>query len=276
VAAAERAVTESRSYTDQEALAERLIDLVAASEWELMTRLDGREVRLLDGTVRTLATRDQPIVTIEMTRREQALAFLTNPNVAFLLLLVGVLLIYIEVTHAGMYVPGVVGGLCLLMAVTGFSFLPVSVTGVLLLLAAIGLFIAEALVASHGILGVAGAVALALGGIMLVDLPDASIGIDPWLAVSAAAGFGLIAVFLATLALRSARRRVETGAEAMAGLEGEALTDLDPRGKVFCNSEYWDAVASSPVPKGGRVRVVSMNGLVLAVEPAFPQTEKTR
>ncbi|MBM4396193.1 MAG: nodulation protein NfeD [Deltaproteobacteria bacterium] len=268
VEAAELAVTESRSYTDQEALDRNLVDLVATGEWDLLARLEGREVKLIDGTVRTLRTRDAPIVTVEMTFRERALAFLTNPNVAFLLFLVGALLIYVEVTHAGLVLPGVVGGICLLLAVMGFSFLPINAVGVLLLIAAVGLFVAEAFVSAFGMLGVAGVVCLALGGIMLVDLPEEGLSVDPYLAVGAAVGFGLVAVFLAALAARVLRRRAVTGAEGMAGAVGEAVTDLTPRGKVFVGGEYWDAIAARPIGKGARVRATGLNGLVLTVEEA--------
>jgi membrane-bound serine protease (ClpP class) len=266
--AAELAVSESKSYTDQEALAARLVDVVAAGEPELLAKLHGREVRRLDGTVGTLSTEGAAVVEIPMTFRERALAFLVNPNVAFLLFLVGALLVYIEVTHAGMVLPGVTGGLCLLLAVTGFSFLPVTATGVLLILAAAGLFVAEVFVQSFGVLGIVGVVCLALGGIMLVDVPEGGIAVDPYLAVAAAVAFGAIVVFLATLAIRAMRRRSVTGSEGLVGLMGDAVTALEPRGKVRIGAEYWDAVATASVRAGGRVRVVSVNGLLLTVEAA--------
>lgn len=274
--AAELAVTESRTWTEQEALAARLIDVVASSETDLVTQLEGREVRLVDGTTKVLSVRNSPIVTIEKTFRERALAFLTDPSLAFLLLLVGALLVYIEVTHAGLVVPGVVGGICLLLAVTGFSFLPVTATGVLLLLAAVGLFVAEFLVQASGILGIAGAVCLALGGIMLVDVPEAAeIRVDPWLAVSAAAAFGGIIVFLTTLALRALRRPSATGSGSVVNEYGVALTDLAPRGTVQIGGEYWDAVSSAPVSKGERVRTTGIDGLTLSVEPAAVPPEES-
>ena len=167
-----------------------------------------------------------------------------------------------------MVLPGVVGGLCLLLAVMGFSFLPVTATGVLLIVAAIGLFIAEAVVQSFGLLGMAGVVALALGGIMLVDLPEEGINVDPWLAISTAIGFGLIAIFLATLAIRAMRRKATTGAEGLVGADGVAVTALELRGKVRIGGEYWDAVALCPVPQNASIRVVSLTGLLLTVEPA--------
>jgi membrane-bound serine protease (ClpP class) len=268
VKAAELAVTESRSYTDQEALSQHLVDVIAASEAELLADLDGREVRRLDGTTLKLAVRDAAVVTIEPTFRERALTLVVNPNVAFLLLLIGALLVYVEVTHAGMVLPGVVGALCLLLAVTGFSFLPVNLTGVLLVIAAIGLFVAEFTVQGMGILGLAGVVSLALGGIMLVDVPGEGIRVDPGIAIGAAVGFGAIVLFLTTLAMRVLRRRVETGKEGMVGMLGDAVTDLSPRGKVLLRGEYWDAVASRPIARGARVRCTGLTGLLASVEPA--------
>ncbi len=269
------AVSESKSWTDQEALNANLIDLVAATDWELLSAMDGRDVRLLDGSLKTLSTKDQPITTIEMTFRERALSFLVNPNLAFLLLLVGVLLIYVEVTHAGMILPGVIGALCLLLAVTGFSFLPVTATGVVLILTAIGLFVAEIFVTSFGILAILGILALAIGGIMLVDVPGTDFGVDPVLAVSAALAFGLITVFLGRLVVKALRRRTVTGAEGMVGKEGQAVTDVSAEGKVLLNGEYWQAFADAPIRSGTRVRCVEVQGLRLKVEPVAPSAAGT-
>lgn len=265
--AAELAVIESKSYTDQEAISSHLIDLVASSETELLKNLHGREVKLLDGSVKTLVTDGVPIIEIPMTFRERALAFIVNPNVAFLLFLVGALLIYIEVTHAGLILPGVMGGLCLLLAVTGFSFLPITATGVLLILAAIGLFIAEVVIQSFGILGLIGVVCLALGGIMLVDVPEGGVSVDPYLAVSAAVAFGLIVVFLATLAVRAMRAKSVTGSEGLVGQIAETVTPIGGHGKVRLMGEYWEAIADTEIPAGEKVRIVAVSGLLLKVEP---------
>jgi membrane-bound serine protease (ClpP class) len=266
--AAVEAVTESRSWSDSEALEAGLIDLVALNEADLLLKLDGREIRRLDGSTVTLSTKDAPIVTIEMTFRERVLSFLVNPNVAFLLLLVGGLLVYIEVTQPGMVIPGVVGGLFLLLAVTGFSFLPVTATGVILIIAAVGLFVAEAFVQSFGMLALAGVVSLAIGGIMLVDIPEGGVRVDPGLAIGAALGFGIIAVVIMKLAVGALRAKVSTGSEGMIGLQGKALSDIGESGNVEVMGEYWKARAEIPVPKGSAIRVVGMDGLVLSVEVA--------
>ncbi|MBN1774064.1 MAG: nodulation protein NfeD [Deltaproteobacteria bacterium] len=265
--AAERAVTENRSYTDREALDAGLIDLVAASERELLQRLDGREVRLLDGSTRRLATRDAPIVDLERSFRERALAFLADGNVAFLLLLVGLLLVYFEVTHAGAIVPGVVGGILLLLGLIGLSLLPINVGGVLLLLAGAGLLAAELFVPGFGVLGVGGMVCLAFGAITLVDAPDASLAVEPALAVIAAASVGGLALLLGWLALRASRQRARGGLESLVGEEGEVVVELALEGKVLLHGEYWNAVAAVRVPRGARVRCVRAAGMTLEVEP---------
>lgn len=264
--AAELAVTESRSYSDQEALDQGLIDLVAAGETDLLVRLHGREVTMLDGEVRVLSTATATIQPIEMTFREKALEAITNPNVAFLLAVVGALLLYVEITHAGMVLPGVVGGILLLIAVMGFSYLPINATGVLLILTGLGLFVAEVFVQGYGLLGVAGAVSLALGAIMLVDWPGGELSVDPYLAVGAAVALGVISIFLMGISVRVLRRRVVTGLEGLVGQEGVVVSPLEPTGKVLIRGEYWNASASRTVPKGSRVRCIGVDGLVLRVE----------
>jgi len=267
--AAELAVSESRSYTDGEALENGLVELVASSTQSLVEMLDGREITLIDGSRVVLDLAGDSVVVIEKTFRESALEFLTNPNVAFLLFLIGALLIYVEVTHAGMVLPGVVGGILLLLAVMGFSFLPINATGVILMLAAIGLFVAEVMIQGFGVLGIAGVVCLALGGIMLVDLPEEGLQVDPYLAVSAAITFGLISLFLMGLAVRALRSKAVTGAEGLIDLRGKAFSDLKPGvvGKVFLRGEYWDALSQHMIKTGDGVRCTGLNGLVLDVEP---------
>jgi membrane-bound serine protease (ClpP class) len=264
--ACEKAVTESKSYSDDEALKQNIIDLVAVSEQDLLNKLEGREVKMLSSETKVLHVANQPIIEVKKTFREKALEFITNPNIAFLLFVVGALLIYVEVTHAGMVLPGVVGAILLLLAIMGFSFLPISVTGVLLILLAIGLLIAEVFVQSFGLLGVAGIVCLALGAIMLVDLPEKELRIDPFLAVGTAVGVGGILLFLLAIAVRAFRRKPVTGMEGIVGQVGEALSDIAPEGQVFLAGTYWSAVSQKPIPKGSKVRCVNIKGLTLEVE----------
>jgi membrane-bound serine protease (ClpP class) len=266
--AAELAVSESRSYTEVEALELKLIEFVASTEADLLKQLDGREIKRIDGTITTLSLSEATIIDVPMTFREKALSFLVNPNVAFLLLLLGVLLIYVEVTHAGMILPGVVGGLALLLAVTGFSFLPLNAAGVLLIIAAFGLFIAEVFVQSFGLLAVAGAVSLAIGAIILVDMPEQGVSVDPKLAIVTAIAFAAITVFLGVLAVRSLRKRVTTGAEGAIDQTAKVLADFGPgEGPVMYNGEYWKARSDSFVQKDSQVRIKAVEGLTLVVEP---------
>lgn len=266
--AAALAVSESRAYTEQEALDQHLIDLVAATEADLLRQLDGREVRRVDGTTTTLALAGAQIIDVPMTFRERVLSFLVNPNVAFLLFLVGLLLVYVEVTHTGLVLPGVIGGLALLLAVTGFSFLPLNAAGVLLIIAAIGLFVAEVFVQSFGVLALAGAASLAIGAIILVDLPDGGMRVDPKLAIMTAVAFGGIVMFLTLLAVRSLRRTVTTGSEGLMGQVATALVAFGPGpGRVMIHGEYWSARADVEIAEGARVRVRAMDGLTLVVEP---------
>jgi membrane-bound serine protease (ClpP class) len=166
-----------------------------------------------------------------------------------------------------MIVPGVVGGILVLLAVMGLSFLPINVTGVLLLLAGVGLVVAEVFVQGFGILGVGGVACLALGAVMLVDVSDASIGVDPALAAASAVTAGAIMLFLGWLAMRAARRPKATGMEALVGEEGEVVVELAPEGKVLLHGEYWHAVAGEPLPRGTRVRCVKATSMLLEVEP---------
>ncbi len=267
--AAALAVSESRAYTEQEALDLGLIEIVATTEADLLRQLDGREVTLLDGTVLRLEVAGAAVIDIPMTFREQALSFLVNPNIAFLLFLLGLLLVYVEVTHTGLILPGVIGGLCLLLAVTGFSFLPVTATGVLLILAAVGLFVAEVVIQSFGILALAGAVSLAIGAIMLVDIPEGGIRVDPMLAITTALAFGGIIMFLTVLAVRSMRRPVVNGSEGLVGETGVAVTNVGPSGgKVMVRGEYWNARSHASIDEGAALRVDKVDGLTLVVEAA--------
>ena len=264
--ACEKAVTESKSYSDEEAVKEKVVDLVAVNERDLLNKLEGREIKMLSGETKVLRVGNSAIIEIEKTFREKALEFITNPNIAFLLFVVGAILIYVEITHTGMVLPGVVGAILLLLAIMGFSFLPISVTGVLLILLAIGLFIAEVFVQSFGLLGVAGIVCLALGAIMLVDLPEKELRIDPFLAIGTAVGVGGIILFLAGIAIRAFRRKPVTGKEGMVGEVGEAVSDIAPEGQVFVAGTYWKAISEKPVPKGSKVRCIQVKGLTLVVE----------
>lgn len=263
---AEKAVTESKSYTEGEALEGRLIDLVAPNEADLLSQLEGRAVTRFSGQQATLRTKNASLIQLEMTTRQKFLSAISDPNLALLMGLGGLLLLYLEFSHPGLIAPGVVGGIAVLLSLLGFSFLPINYVGVLLILLAIGLFIAEVKVQGFGILGVGGIVALLIGALILVDAPNPEVGIHLSTAAGVAISFGLIMIFLLRLVIKASRRPVLTGAEGMVGWIGVAESALEPEGKVFIHGELWDAFAKVPVEPGARVQVVSVQDLRLEVQ----------
>jgi membrane-bound serine protease (ClpP class) len=271
-ALAETAVRQSKSFTEGEALEQKLIDLIAPSETELLAALDGRTVARFDGSKQTLRTTGATVVTYERTLRQKVIAAVADPNIAFILLIVGALAIYVEFSSPGLIAPGVVGAIFVLLGLSALSVLPINWLGAALLIAALAMFVLEAKLTSHGILGVGGAVALVLGAVMLIDSPAPELRIRWATAIAAAIPFAAITMLLLSLVLRSRRAKVETGVEGMIGEVGAAITSLAPEGKVFVHGEYWDAVSSTPAPAGARVRVVAIERLKLTVEPLVEQT----
>jgi membrane-bound serine protease (ClpP class) len=265
---AETAVRESKSFTEKEALDQHLVDLVANSERDLLRALDGRAVTRLDGSKVTLHTASAEIENYDLTLREKIISGIADPNIALVLLVIGALGIYVEFSSPGMILPGVAGAILVLLGLSALSVLPINWLGAALILLAFGLFLLEVKVASHGILGAGGAVALVLGAVMLVDSPVPELRVRWLTAISVALPFSAITVFLLTIAVRARRNKVETGREGMVGQVGSAVTELAPSGKVFVHGEYWDAVAPKPVPSGAAVRVVGVDDkLKLTVEP---------
>jgi membrane-bound serine protease (ClpP class) len=263
---AEKGIVESKSFTDSEALEARLIDFIAKNEAELLERLDGYTVRLFSGEERVLETRNHNIINYEMTTREKLLAAITQPNLALLLGIVGIVLLYFEFTNPGFIAPGVIGGICVLLSVLGFSFLPIDYVGVLLILLAIGLFVAEVKVGGFGILGIGGLVSMVIGMLILVDSPDPAVRIGLYTALSLALPFAAILLILVIALFRSLRQKVATGNQGMIGLIGIADTDLNKNGRVKIRGEYWTARSSSPISAGKTVKVLSVDDLTLHVE----------
>jgi membrane-bound serine protease (ClpP class) len=264
---AEKGVLESKSYTAAEALEGRLIDLIAESEADLLRQLDRREITRFSGEKQTLKTEGVEVRQLEMTARQRLLSTIADPNFALILGVIGLLGLYFEFTHPGLILPGVIGGICLLLAALGFSLLPVNLIGVLLILLAVGLLIAEVKVQGFGVLGFGGIVALILGIVFLIDSPYPELRIDLGLAVAVAIPFALIFLFLLRLVIRSHRSRVTTGQEGLIGEIGIARTDIGPDpGWVLVAGERWRATSAVPIRAGSRVRVVGASKLELAVE----------
>jgi membrane-bound serine protease (ClpP class) len=266
-ALAETAVRESKSFTEREALDQKLVDLIASSDRDLMTQLDGRTVTRFDGSTVTLHTAGAEIVEYQPNLRERIIAAVADPNIALVLLVLGALGIYVEFSSPGLIAPGVLGAIMVLLGLSALSVLPINWLGAALLLLAFALFALEVKIASHGILGVGGAIAMMLGAVMLVSSPVPEMRVRWSTAIALALPFSAITVFLLTIAVRARRNKVETGIEGMIGEMGRALTELSPTGKVFVHGEYWDAVAVRPVAAGANVKVTAVDHLMLTVEP---------
>lgn len=268
VAVAESAVRQSKSFTEQEALAQKLIDVVSADLPSLLRAVNGRVVRLYNGSTVTLNVAGKPVTTYEMTLKERILSKLMDPNLAFLLFVLGGLAIFAEFNHPGAVVPGVVGLISILLALFALNLLPTRYAALALLIAAFVLFALEAKYATHGVLGIGGIVCMIFGALFLVDGPIPQMRVHLITAIGVSVPIGLIAVFLTTLVLRARRNRVVTGTEGMIGEVGIARTELMPDGKVFVHGELWNATARREVACGARVRVSGIEGLHLIVEPA--------
>jgi membrane-bound serine protease (ClpP class) len=190
-----------------------------------------------------------------------------DPNLALVLIVLGALGIYVEFSSPGLIVPGVAGAVLALLGLSGLSLLPINWLGAALLLLALALFVLEAKIVSHGILGAGGAVAMILGALLLIDSPVPEMRIRLATAVGLTLPFALITTFLVSLVIRARASKVVTGTAGMLGKLGVAHTALQPKGKIFIHGEYWDAISSAPVPAGAQVRVTSILGLTLKVEP---------
>ena len=267
VEVAESAVLESKSFTDQEALAQHLIDYVASSEQDLFRQIDSKPIKRFDGKIITLALTGQPIVPFEMTLKQHILDYLMDPNISFLLLAIGALALYIEFNHPGAVVPGTVGVVFILLAAFALNLLPTRFAALGLILGAFALFAAEAKFATHGVATIGGIALLTMGGLLLVDSPIPEMRVHLVTALAISIPLGLITAFLMTIALRARRNKVVTGSQGMIGETGIAQTTLSLQGKVFVHGELWDAVSSHDIPIGQLVVVRQVDGLTLHVDP---------
>jgi membrane-bound serine protease (ClpP class) len=268
VAVAESAVRESKSFTEQEALQQKLIDVVAADLPALLRAVDGRVIHRFDGTTWTLKVANRRVVTYEMTVKEKVMSGLMDPNIVFILFAIGVLALFVEFNHPGAIVPGVVGTVSILLTLIALNLLPTRYAALALLVAAFILFALEAKFTSHGILGAGGVLCLVIGGLFLVDGPIPELRVRLLTTLVVAIPIGVICVFLMSLVLQSRKNRVVTGSEGMVGEIGVARTAIAGDGKVFVHGELWNAIAKGEIAAGSRVRVSAVNGLHLLVEPA--------
>jgi membrane-bound serine protease (ClpP class) len=267
---AEKAVLESKSFTDKEALDNHLIEIVAGSERDLFAQLDGREVVRFNGARTRLHLAGATVSVYERNLREKILAAISDPNVALLLLVLGALGIYVEFSAPGLILPGVAGAILAVLGLSAISVLPINWAGAGLLILALALFVLEAKFASHGILGAGGAVAMVLGALLLVNSPVPEMRVRLSTAIGLALPFALITGFLVSLVVKARRNKVMTGAEGMLGTSGVVTTALAPAGTVLVRGEYWSASSDAPLAAGTPVRVRAIEGLHLKVEPSPP------
>lgn len=263
---AEKTIREAKSFSEKEALDDRLIDVIAPDERQLLAQIDGRTITHFDGKTDTLHTAGAEVVQYRPSARERIVDAVSDPNVGFILLALGALGIYAEFSAPGLVFPGVIGGILALLGLSSLAVLPINWIGVALLILGASLFVFEAKYTSHGILGIGGTAAMVLGALLLINgPPEVKIRLSTALAVSVP--FALITMFLMTLAIKARRNKPIMNDGGLLDEIGEARTALAPSGKVFVRGEYWDAESSAPVETGAQVRVVGIEGFKLRVEP---------
>jgi membrane-bound serine protease (ClpP class) len=271
---AESAVRQSKSFTDSEALSQKLIDYVAPSEQDLFRQIASKPVKRFNGESVTLKLAGQPEREVLPTLKERILSFLMEPDIAFILLAIGALALYTEFNHPGAVIPGTVGVVFILLAVFALHLLPIRFAAVVLIFASFVLFALEAKFATHGVLAIGGITTLVIGALLLIDSPIPEMRVKLATALAVSIPVGLITAFLMTVALQARRNKVVTGVEGLIGEIAVAQTALAPAGKVFVHGELWDAIASANVSAGEKVVVERVDGLQLRVEPTH-ESEKT-
>jgi membrane-bound serine protease (ClpP class) len=266
---AETAVTDAKAFSEREALDGHLIDLVATNTTELLQKVNGREITRFDGKKVQLALDGYQLRGFELSAQQKFLARIVEPDVFFILLIGGVLGLYTEFTHPGAVAPGVVGGICALLALYAMQLLPVNLVGLLLIVFAVVLFVLEAKLTSHGVLLLGGIVSMLLGAMFLIRSPLTPGGVSVGVALGVTLPFAFIAVFLMRLVLKSRRWKSVTGKEELIGAEGVVTSDVPAGGEgmIRVHGELWRASSRSHVSEGTAVRVTSVEGLKLFVEP---------
>ncbi len=268
---AEKAVTEAKAYSASEALSGNLVDMIVASPEELLAKLDGRTIKRFDGTSVTLKLAGAVHTRVEVSAKQRFLGWLAQPDLLFILLIVGILGLYVEFTHPGLIYPGVLGGISILLFLTGAEVVPLNMLGILLIAGAVVLFVLEAKVTSHGALATGGVLAMLVGALILVRSPMTGMGVSIGVALSVTLPFALITVLVMRLAIRTFALRQTVGTGVLVGAIGEVREVVDGTGMVFVKGELWRAAAGVKIPVGARVRVEHVNGLTLQVVPAGEQ-----
>ncbi len=264
---AEDAVRKSLSYTEQEAFKGKLIDLVVNNQEELIQALDGRQIKRFDGRLEVLHLKDVPVEEIPLTFRQKLLMTIANPNLAYILLMLGLLGLYFEFANPGAVVPGVIGGISLLLAFFSFQILPVNLVGLLLIILGTILFFLEIKIHSYGALTMGGIISLFLGSLMLIKSPIPELRPSLKFIIPIALGVSIVFIFLVFLVIKAHTRKILTGKEGMVGEIGTALTSFAPDGKVLVHGEIWRAVSEDVINRGDKIQVVEvLNNLTLRVK----------
>jgi membrane-bound serine protease (ClpP class) len=266
---AETAITDAKAFTDEEALKAKMIDLDATSVEDLLRQLDGRTITRFDGSKITLSLRNPVQTSFELSSREKFLSRIVEPDIFFVLLIIGVLGLYTEFTHPGVVAPGVIGGICLVLALYAMHFLPVNLAGVFLILLALAFFIMEAKFTSHGVLAAGGIVSMLLGAMFLIRSPLTGFGVSLFVSLAVTVPFAIITVFLMRLVLRSRKWKSAVGKEELLGEQGIVVEPLQAgiEGMIRIHGELWRAISTEPLQSGSTVKVVRIDGLKLHVQP---------
>ena len=262
---AEEAVRYSVSISEKEALKKKVIDLIAKDLDDLLTKIDGKTVEKMGKKVK-MATKGVRINSLEMGFRERFLSVLSNPNIAYILMMIGLIGLYFELSNPGALFPGVIGGICLILAFFAFRTLPINYAGILLILLGVILFIAEIKVTSYGLLTVGGVVSITLGSIMLFESPIPALRVSFSVVIPTLLFTAAFFIFAVTMALKAQMAKPATGYEGLIGEIGVARTRLDPEGKVFIHGELWNADSDETIEEGEKVRVLKTDRLKLIVE----------
>lgn len=263
---AEKAVREAASLTASAALKLNVIDIIASGTGDLLKQIHGRSVKV-QGHSRTLHTTGLPIKTVGPDWRSRFLSVITNPNIAYILMLVGIYGLILEFSNPGAIVPGTVGAICLLLALYAFQLLPINYAGMALILLGVALMVGEAFAPSFGILGIGGVISFVIGSVILIDTEAPGFGIDISVIITFALSSVLIFIFVIGMAMKARRRPVVSGREELLDSEAIVLDDFDVTGTVSTHSEIWQATTKTPLHKGQRVKVIGNQGLILEVEP---------
>ncbi len=262
---AEKGVVESKSFTETEALNLKLIDGIAKDTRELFASFDGRKILRFSGETQIIKLKDESLRNLEMSLRQRVLAAILDPNIALILGLIGLLALYFEFTTPGMVLPGIVGAVCIFLALVAFNILPVNLLGVVLILGAIILFVLEAKLGSYGVLAALGIISMVMGSLILIDSPLPELQVRLATALCVTLPFAGITMFLLRLVLLSHKTKSVTGMEGMVDEVGKVISDLEPEGKVQVHGEIWQAYSDQPVQRGERVKILKVDGLRVKV-----------